>query len=85
MVKNLPVSAGDTRHRFNPWVRKIPWDAKWQPTSLFLPGRFYGQRNLVGYSPWDCKESDITEHSPTLHMLAHLIFTVTHFMDKEST
>ena len=63
MVTNLPVSAGDTRHRFNPWVRKIPWGTKWQPTPVFLPGRFYGQRNLVGDSPWDCKESDMTEHS----------------------
>ena len=24
----------------------------WQPTSVFLPGKSYGQRSLVGYSPW---------------------------------
>ena len=34
---------------------------KWQPTSVFLPGRFHGQRSLVGYSPWGRKESDMTE------------------------
>ena len=34
---------------------------KWQPTPLFLPGKSHGQRNLVGYSPWGCKESDTTE------------------------
>ena len=49
------------RCRFNPWVRKIPWRRKWQPTPVFLPGEFHGQRSLVGYSPWGCKESDTTE------------------------
>ena len=39
------------RHRFNPWVWKIPWRRKWQPTPVFLPGKFHEQRNLVGYSP----------------------------------
>ena len=27
-------------HRFNPWVRKIPWRRKWQPTTIFLVGKF---------------------------------------------
>ena len=31
-----------------------------QPTPVFLPGEFYGQRSLVGYSPWGCKESNTT-------------------------
>lgn len=47
--------------RFNPWVRKIPWRRKWQPTPVLLPGKFYGWRNLIGYSPWDHRESDTTE------------------------
>ena len=34
----------------------------WQPTPVFLPGEFHGQRSLAGYSPWGCKESDPTEH-----------------------
>ena len=46
---------------FHPWVRKTPWSRKWQPTPVFLPGEFYGQRSLVGYSPWGCKESEMTE------------------------
>ena len=29
--------------RFDPWVRKIPWRKKWQPTSVFLLGNFHGQ------------------------------------------
>ena len=38
------------RHGFVPWVGKIPWDRKWQPTPVFLPGEFHEQRSLVGYS-----------------------------------
>ena len=50
MVKNPPASAGDMRHRFHPWVGKIPWRRKWQPTPVFLPGKSHGQRSLVGLS-----------------------------------
>ena len=46
---------------FDPWVRKIPWKREWLPTPKFLPGKSHGQRSLVGYSPWGCKESDTTE------------------------
>ena len=35
--------------RFSPWVRKIPWGRKWQPTPVFLPGKSKGQWSLVGY------------------------------------
>ena len=52
------------RHKrcsFDPWVRKIPWNRKWQPTPVFLPGESHGQRSLMGYSPWGRKESDMTE------------------------
>ena len=54
------------RHRFDPWVGKIPWSSKWQPAPIILPGKFHGQESLVGYSPWGCKESDMTEHTNTL-------------------
>ena len=40
------------RHEFNPWVGKIPWRRKWQPSPVFLHGKPHGQRSLVGYSPW---------------------------------
>ena len=33
---------------------------KWQPTPAFLPGESHGHRSLMGYSPWDTKESDMT-------------------------
>ena len=35
-----------------------------QPIPVFLPGESHGQRNLVGYSPRVCKESDTIEHAP---------------------
>ena len=49
------------RHEFDPWVRKIPWRRKWQPTPVLLPGKSHGWRSLVGYSTWGCEESDTTE------------------------
>ena len=51
------------RHRFNPWVGKIPRRGKWQPTTVFLAGKSHGQRSLVGYNSWGCKELDTTEHT----------------------
>ena len=45
VVKNPPASG------FNPWVRKIPWGRKWQPTPAFLPGKSHGHWSLAGYSP----------------------------------
>ena len=52
-----------------PWVGKIPWGRAWQPTPVFLPGESHEWENLVGYSPWGCKELDtneVTEHTRTL-------------------
>ena len=37
----------------------ILWSREWQPTAVFLPGKSHGQRSLVGYHPWGCKESDM--------------------------
>ena len=58
------------RHRrcaFDPWVQKILWRRKWQPTPVFLPGKFHGQRSLAGYSPQGGKELHMTEHSTHAH------------------
>ena len=51
------------RRKFDPWIGKIPWSRKWQPTPVFLPGKSHQNRSLVGYSPWGHKESDMTEHT----------------------
>ena len=51
-AKNSPAHIGDAEDMgLNPWVRKIPWRRKWQPTPVFLPGTSHGQRRLVGCSP----------------------------------
>ena len=50
---------------FNPWVGKIPWGRKWQPTPVFLSGKVHGQRSLAGYSPWSRKESNPAGHAHT--------------------
>ena len=42
VIKNLPTNAGNRKPWFDPWVGKIPWSRKWQPTPVFLPGE----------SPW---------------------------------
>ena len=59
------------RCRFYPRVRKIPWRRKQQPTPVYLPEKFHGQRNLAGYSPWGCKQLDTTER-------------LTHYMTQQS-
>ena len=57
------------KHGFDPWVGKTPWRRKWQPILVFLPGESHGQRGLVGYSPWGCKESDTTDRLSTTHLI----------------
>ena len=61
VTQNSRVCLQCGRPKFNPWVRKIPWRRKWQPTPVFLPGKSNGRRRLAGYSPWGRKESDTTK------------------------
>ena len=58
VVKNPPTNARDIRRGLDPWVRKILWRRKWQPTPVEshgqnpkdrIPGESHGQRSLVGY------------------------------------
>ena len=65
--KDLPV--------FDPWVGKMPWRRKWQPTPVLLREEFHGQRSLAGYSPWGHKELDTTEG---LTLSLHIYITYTH-------
>ena len=51
------------RHGFDPWARKIPRRRAWQTTPVFLSGESHTQRSLAGYSPWGCKELDMTMHA----------------------
>ena len=58
MVKRLSAMR---KPGLDPWVGKIPWRKKWQPTPVFLPGKSHGRQSLVGHCPWGRKESDTTE------------------------
>ena len=50
-----------------PGLGRSPWKRAWQATAVLLPGESYGQRSLVGYSPWGLKESDMIEVTEDLH------------------
>ena len=65
-VKSLPANAGRARDTGSiPGSGRSPAGEKWQPTPVFLPEKFHGQRSLAEYSPWGCKESDRTERLST--------------------
>ena len=51
-VKNLPVMQETQEMWFDPWIGKIPWRRKWQPTPVFLSEKSRGQKSLAGCSPW---------------------------------
>ena len=57
--KDSACSVGDQSS--SPGLEKISWMRKWQPFSVFLPGKSHGQRSLVGYSPWGHKELGMAE------------------------
>ena len=44
-----------------PGVGKIPWRREWQTGPAFLPGKFHGQKSLVGYNTWYFQELDTIE------------------------
>ena len=58
VVKNMPANAADVGSI--PGLGRFLWRRKWQPTPVFLPGEFHGQRRLVGCSPWGHKEYNTT-------------------------
>ena len=68
VVKNPPANAGDVGSILG--LGKIPWKRKWQPSPVLLPRKSHGQRSLVGFSPWDRKESDTTERLSTAQHVA---------------
>ena len=45
------------RRGCDPWVGKMNWRRKWQPTPVFLPGKSQGQRSLAGCSLWGRKRA----------------------------
>ena len=59
-----------------PGSGKIPRNGKQQATSVFLLGKFYGQRSLMDQSLWGCKESDTTERL-SMHALTDYSINIT--------
>ena len=57
----IPRSCSKVQFDSKSTTGRFPWRREWLPTPVFLPEKFNGQRNLLGYSPWDHKESDMTE------------------------
>ena len=58
MVKNLPAMQ---ETRVQPQGQEDPLEKGWLPTPIFLSEESHGQRNLAGYTPWDHKQSDMSE------------------------
>jgi len=67
-IRNLPAIQ-ETQEM---WVEKIPWREKYQPTPIYLPEKFHGQKSPAGYSPMGHKELDLgfmetsNPHRPSL-------------------
>ena len=66
---SFPGGCGDKESACNAeepvWAQSLDWEdpleETWQPTPVFFPRKFHGQKSLAGYSPWSHKESDTTE------------------------
>ena len=59
------------RCQFDSWVGKNLWKRKWQPTPVFLPGKFHGQGSLASYSSYSSKELNMTEDT-----FMHIVYKV---------
>ena len=60
--KESACNAGDTEDvGLDPWVGKIPWRRKWQPTPVSWSEKSHGQRSQAGYSPQGLKKLDTIE------------------------
>ena len=79
MVKNLPARAGDARDVCSiSGSGRSPGGGNGNPLQYPCLLKSHGQRNLVGYSPWGCREPDTTEPSTAgreWNLLAHALFS----------
>ena len=58
------------RRSFDPWV-KISWSRKCQPMPVFLPGKFYEQKSLAGYSPGGWTKNGTLLSTHAFHACMH--------------
>ena len=65
--KESASNAGDTRDvSLVPGLERSLEVGNGNPTPVFLPGRFQGEKSLPDYSSYGSKESDMTEHAHLL-------------------
>ena len=75
MAKNPAVNTGDARDMgLISGLDRSSEYRKWLLTPVFLCGKSHGQRRLVGYSPWDCKESDKTKQITLSLLTTNFLF-----------
>ena len=68
------------KHRFDPWLRKILWKKKWQPTPVFLLGKSHGQKSLEGYSPKSWTRLSNWAHNYFKHQIKNKILFYLHLL-----
>ena len=99
MVKNLTASARQCRkHGFDPWVGKLPWKKKWQPTPIFVHGESHGQRGLpflvfhrnvpespINIFPWPPTMVGMSKTELCLWLFLHLQLSVFDFKLRHKT
>ena len=61
-----------------PGLERSHGEGKWQPIPVLLPGKSYGWRSLVGYSPWGCRESGTIEQ---LHIYIYITIIISEWWD----
>ena len=69
----ISIPRSKTGYQITPGsVGKIPWRREWQPTPVFFPGEFHGEKILVGYSPWGGKEWNTREQTNTFNFTFYI-------------
>ena len=61
VVKDLPAMQKTQEKRVRSLGQEDPLEKEMELTPVLLPGKSHGQRRLMGYTTWGCKESDMTE------------------------
>ena len=61
------------------WVRSLGWEdpleEKWQPTPVFLPGKFHEQRSPMDYTHTPCGQSRTRLSTANMRDMTHMIIT----------
>ena len=82
VVKNPPANAGNGDSESSPWIGKIPWRRKWQPTPVFLPGKSHEQNRLMGYMGSERVGHDFATKQHQLHILFQIRFPYRLFLNQ---